>query len=241
LECIVIDGGSTDGTLDILGKYESKIILRSERDRGEADAINKGLKLATGDIVAYIDADDVYEEGAFLKVASFFSTNPGIKWAYGKCKIIDKDGLETRGAITVFKEFWQRRYSYNKLLIMDFIAQPAVFWRRELTDEIGLRDINERLVMDYEYWLRAGAKYNPGFIDEYLASWRAHFGSASIAEFDKEAKDALRLARRFANSNKILAVPQYLIFFCVVFVYSSLNFISRLGSLVKSCHSNRSM
>lgn len=236
LECIVIDGGSTDGTLDILSRYQSKIIWRSEKDKGESDAINKGLKLATGDIVAYIDADDVYEMGSFQEVVDFLEKNPDTKWVCGKCKIINGGGFEIRRPITWFKNFWLKRYSYNKLLIIDFIPQPAVFMRKVLIDEIGPFNINEHLVMDYEYWLRAGARYNPCFIDAYLAKWRVHAGSKSVEEFAKEAKDALRLTRRFANSNKILALPQYLTFFSVVFVYSFLNFISRIGSLAKNWH-----
>jgi len=212
LECIVIDGGSTDGTLDMLRKYENQIVWVSEKDRGQSDAINKGLKLARGDIVTYICADDVYERDCFQKVANFFDHNPTVKWVYGKCRIINKDGLEIRKPITWYKYFWQRTYSYNRLLITDFIAQPAVFWRKELTDEIGLFDINEHLVMDYEYWLRAGAKYNPGFIDDYLARFRLHPYSKSATKFSTAAREALSIARKYAGAEKrnFLLPLQYL-------------------------------
>ena len=130
--------------------------------------------------------------------------------------------MEIRKPIRGYKNFWQRRYSYNKLLIMDFIAQPAVFWRKELTGEIGLFDVNTHLVMDYEYWLRAGAKFNPGFIDEYLAKFRLHPLSKSSTKFSAAAKEALCVAKRYAKANKrIFLVPlQYLNYLFVVFTYS---------------------
>lgn len=231
-ELIVADSESEDGTLDIIKKYEDKLTLISEKDKGQSDAINKGLKLSSGDILAYICADDVYEKGCLRKVADFFEKNPDIKWAYGKCRIIDENDLEIRKLITWYKNFWQRRYSYNKLLVIDFIAQPAVFWRKELTDEIGLFDVNTTLVMDYDYWLRAGAKYNPGFIDDYLASFRQHNLAKSSADFSGAARELLSVAKRYANSEKrnFLIPLQYLNYFSVVLGYSILNLIFPLGA-----------
>ena len=231
-ELIVADGGSSDGTLDILKKYEKRLMWKSEKDNCKTDAINKGLKLASGDVVAYICADDVYERDCFKKVADFFEKNPDIKWAYGKCKVIDEKGLEIRKPVTWYKNFWQRRYSYNKLLVIDFIAQPAVFWRKELTEEIGLFDVNAMLVMDYEYWLRAGAKYNPGFIDDYLAGFRQHRQSESSVGFSGAARELLSFAKRYAKSEKrnFLVPLQYLNYFSVVLGYFILNLVSPLGA-----------
>jgi len=230
LECIVIDGGSQDGTLDILRKYHDKIILRSEKDEGESDAINKGLKLAKGDIIAYIDTDDVYEPGAFKKVANFFANNPDVKWACGKCRYIDKRGVEIRKPITWFKNFWLRRYSYKKFLIMNFVPQPSTFWRRELIDEIGLFDINIYLVNDYEYGLRAGAKYKPGFIDAYLAKQRMHPDSVTSKDPLEQLKENVKVARRYTNS-RVLITLNFLICFGIILVYSILNFASRFMRL----------
>ncbi len=226
LECIVMDGVSTDGTLDILKKYEGKIIWKSENDRGQSDAINKGLQLASGDIVTFINADDVYEKDCFEKIAIFFKKNPETKWIYGKCKIIDENGLEMRKLITWYKNYWQKRYSYSRLLMMDFIAQPAAFWRKELTDEIGLFDVNAHLAMEYDYWLRAGAKYDPKFIDEYLARFRLHSQSKSSTRFSEAARDALDIAKRYATANKqnFIVPLQYLNYFVVVLIYYILKF-----------------
>lgn len=219
-----MDGGSNDGTVDILKKYEYRIAWASEPDKGQSDAINKGLRLADGDIVTYLCADDLYRKYCLRKVADYFVKNPGIKWVYGKCKIIDEKEVEIRKAITWYKQFWQRRYSYNKLLVMDFLAQPAVFWRRELLEEIGLFDIEAHLAMEYDYWLRIGARYEPGFIDEYLANFRLHPVSKSSTRFQMAAKDALDIARKYTISEKrFFLIPlQYLNYLVVISTYSLL-------------------
>lgn len=228
-ECLVMDGGSTDGTIEILKRFGDRITWVSEKDNGQSDAINKGLRLASGDIVTYLNADDVYEKDCLGKVAGYFEKNPDVMWLYGKCRIVDRLGREVRRPVTWYKNFWQRRYSYLALLVTDFIAQPAAFWRRQLTEEMGLFDVDEHLVMEYEYWLRIGAKYQPGFIDDYLARFRLHPVSKSATRFSDAARSAFRVARRYAaGQGRGFLVPlQYLNYLTVVSVYSLL----RAGSL----------
>lgn len=221
VECIVVDGGSTDGTLDILKGYDGRIKLLKAPAKGEADAVNRGLRIATGDIVSWLDADDLYTVGALRLVETYFHYED-YQWLYGKCAIIDKDGKEIRRYITRFKEYWQRRYSYNKLLVLDFIAQPTVFWRRSLLEDIGYLDDTERLVMDYEYWLRLGAVYRPCFIDAYLACWRSHGDSATSRELVQDMKDALRVANKYAPRKPLINVLQYLTYLVCVGAYSVL-------------------
>ena len=230
VQCIVVDGGSDDGTRDILKKYEGRLEWLSEKDRGQSDAINKGLQLAKGEIVTYLNADDVYESGCLRKVADAFMRNPESRWVYGKCRVIDEHGVEIRKLITWYHDFWQRRYSYNRLLVVDFISQPSVFWRRELVEEFGLFDVDEHLAMEYDFWLRIGAKYRPVFIDECLSRFRLHPVSKSATGFSAAAKNALRVARRAAVAQKrgFLVPLQYLNYFAVVSVYSVLNLASRI-------------
>jgi len=230
LQCIVVDGDSDDGTQDILKKYEGRIEWISEKDRGQSDAINKGLKLAKGEIVTYLNADDVYEKDCLGKVADVFTQNPNCRWVYGKCRVIDENGTEIRKLITWYRSFWQRRYSYNRLLVVDFISQPSVFWRRELVDEFGLFDVNEHLAMEYDFWLRIGAKYEPVFIDEYLSRFRLHPVSKSATSFSAAAKNAMLVAKRSAVSQKrgFLVPLQYLNYLAVVSLYSMLNLASRI-------------
>ena len=104
------------------------------------------------------------------------------------------------------------------------MAQPAVFWRRELTEEIGLFDVDAHLAMDYDYWLRIGVRHEPGFIDEYLASFRLHPVSKSSRRFSEAAREALDMAKRYAISERrgFLVPLQYLNYFLVVITYSFL-------------------
>ena len=223
LEYIIMDGGSTDGTVEILKKYDGKITWRSEKDNGQSDAINKGLEMAVGDIVAYLNSDDTYEPGALEKVAEFFQKNPDKKWVYGKCKIINENDVEIRKPITWYKNFLLKKFSFAKLLSENFISQPATFWKRELLNEIGYFNENEHFCMDYEYWLRIGQKYPAGVISEYLANFRYYQNSKSGSVNKKQFQDELRIAKKYGQG-KILPILLHTInYYKIVFIYSCLN------------------
>ncbi len=222
LEYIVMDGGSTDGTAEILKKYGSKVIWRSEKDKGQANAVNKGLKLATGEILAYLNSDDVYEKDAFFKVAEFFDKNPKVKWVYGNCRIIDEEDREIRKWITAYKKFFLKRHSYSLLLVLDYISQPAVFWRKEITDEFGLFDESQYYELDYEYWLRIGKKYKPGFIDAYLASFRIHTQAKTGSNFLGHYWQELKVACKYTQ-NPFLLFLHFLNFLSIIGSYSILS------------------
>jgi len=213
-QVIVVDGGSTDGTLDVVKAFErtTEIVVLYRPPKGESNAINEGLKVAAGDVMAWLDADDEYRAacGARLWSASgydneqrpFHAVEKALQtamWCYGKCKIIDDRGFTTRHRVTAFKEYWQKRYSYGALKRLCFIAQPAVFWRREAMENVGLLDESERYVMDYDYWLRLGALYEPAFIDQYLASWRSHPGSETARALLQDIEDARRVAKKYGG------------------------------------------
>lgn len=222
LEYIVMDGGSTDGTLEILKSYGKQIVYRSEKDNGQGDAINKGLKLATGEVMAYLNSDDTYEPGALNKVAQFFERDERL-WVFGKCRIINEKDGESRNIITDYKNFWLSRYTYNTLLILDFISQPAVFWRRDAYEEIGPFDEDEYYELDYDYWLRLGKKYQPGFINSYLANFRVHKHAKTSAN-TKHFLEEIRVAKKYTN-NPIIIGLHYLNFLSIILGYS---FYSRL-------------
>lgn len=174
LEYIVVDGGSSDGTIEILKTYESRLIWISEKDTGQSDGINKGMRMATGDILSFLNSDDMYEPGALTAVAAQFMSDPSIMWLTGRCRIIDEDDREVRSIITAYKNFLLDHYRYKLLLIANPISQPATFWKKEIVEEIGLFDSGESLTMDYDYWLRIGRRYQPAIADENLAVFRVH-------------------------------------------------------------------
>jgi len=196
LEYIIIDGGSTDGTVDLIRKYESRLAYWvSEKDGGQSNAINKGLKRATGDIIAYINSDDYYLEGAFERVASAYRDNPGVDLWHGRCRIVDQRGAQVDEQIGSIKRYdeildlwgvwWKRR---------NFV-QPEVFWTRRIGEKVGAFREDLHLVMDYEYWLRIlSAGGTAGFIDAEVAAFRLHPNQKSTQPA-RTAEEHLRVVR----------------------------------------------
>ncbi len=242
LEYIVVDGGSTDDTLDILRKYEKELRWVSEPDSGQSDAINKGIRMSVGtspgDIVAYLNSDDTYEPGALNKVAEYFQENPACMWLAGRCRIIDEHDNEFRGFISRYKNFLLARYSYNILLVTNFICQPSTFLKRGLFDEIGLFDVNEHLVMDYEFWLRAGhsmpgghsvsgrAGHRPGIINSNLACFRVYLESKTSSSFKETFSRELAVSKRYTRSRLLIAL-HYLNSFGICTAYKLLHIAAR--------------
>ena len=141
IELFIKDGGSTDGTVEIIKHYADKYpkLIRwvSDNDKGQTNAINIGMRRVNGDILTYLNSDDIYKKGALKEVAEFFLKNPKIMWAYGKADIIDWDDKIIRRWITAYKNFWLRGYSYTTLLILNYISQMACFWRKEAAKDVG--------------------------------------------------------------------------------------------------------
>ena len=199
LEYIVMDGGSTDGTLDILRKYEDRLQWVSEPDRGQAHAINKGLARASGEVTAFLNSDDVYAPGALRAVGAYFADHAEAQWLTGKCSIIDEKGQEMRKAITAYKHFWLGFRSYDVLQVVNYISQPATFWRRGLLQEIGSLNEDLRYTMDYEYWLRIGQRYRPHVLRHRLAGFRLYTASKSGGGYEDQFAEELAVCRRFSS------------------------------------------
>jgi glycosyltransferase involved in cell wall biosynthesis len=199
LEYMIIDGGSTDDTLDILYRYQDQLTWISEADRGQVDAINKGLKLASGEVLAYLNSDDLYLPGALRRVGTYFAEHPQADWLTGYCQNVDGDGRPIRGLIRAYKIFWLRWPSYRVLLVLNYIAQPATFWRRRVTEAIGPLDESLNYTMEYQYWLRIGAEHRLHVLKEDLAVFRLHNQSKSGNTAHKQFEEELGVARGFAG------------------------------------------
>lgn len=226
LEYIIIDGGSTDGSLEIIKKYKDKLKYISEKDTGQSNGINKGLKMATGDIVAFLNSDDLYLQGTLDKVAKYFRENPDCMWLTGYCRIIDDNGIIHKQFITKYKNICLRNFNLTNLLIEDPISQPATFWRRKLHDEVGFIDENLHFSMDQDLWARFAKRYKLHILPEYLAKFRFSSNTKTGANVEKTLQESKLVAKRYSNK-KILLIIQWLSNLKRIFVYKYLNSIKR--------------
>jgi glycosyltransferase involved in cell wall biosynthesis len=188
LEYIIIDGGSTDGSVDIIKKYEKKLSYWvSEKDRGQSDAINKGLRRASGEILAWLNSDDCYLPGTLERVAEFFSSHPAVDLVYGDLLLIDGGG-KTLGIRRVVP------YNYTLALYgLSTVPQPSAFFRRRALDVVGLLDEELHYQMDTEFFLRFGRKgLNIKHLPVPLAMFRLHAQSKTVSEYHNKVQRANR-------------------------------------------------
>lgn len=151
LEHIVFDGASTDDTVEILESRSGSVTWVSEPDRGQAHAINKAIALSKGDVIGWLNSDDVYYPGAVAAALDFLDANPDVDVVYGMADHIDIDDV-------AFEPYPTEPWNSERLYEACFICQPAVFFRRRLIDSYGYLDESLHYCMDYEFWLRLAAK-----------------------------------------------------------------------------------
>lgn len=204
LEYLVMDGASTDGSVAILERYAAAGKLRfvSQKDDGQSAALNEGFRRTSGAIVGWLNSDDLYAAGALRVVAEYFATHPDVEWLFGQCPIVDRHDRRIKDWITRYKAFWLRRYSYRRLLIENFISQPAVFFRRRLLDRVGALDPDYHLAMDYDLWLRMGRVAAPAFLDRELAYFRSSGDNKMSLQWRKSFEEDLAAARRVADEGE---------------------------------------
>ncbi|HMO02455.1 MAG TPA: glycosyltransferase [Oligoflexia bacterium] len=210
IEYIFTDALSTDGTREIIAEYGDKIKLIDAPKLNQSEGINLGFQMAKGDYIAFINADDVYQAGAFDLADRAFRCNPDKLWLVGQCDIIDEKGFPMHGFISRYKNFLLKNYSYFLLLTENFICQPAVFLRRSALETCGYLDTSENLAMDYEWWLRIGRDNSPIIINEKLASFRRMRNTKSNRFFVQQFKDDLRLSLKYsklAGAAARMAIP----------------------------------
>ena len=150
LDYWVIDGGSTDDTVKILKGYGKRVNWLSEKDNGQADAINKGFARAKGEILAWLNSDDYYEPGTLKKVATYFDSHPEVDFLFGDMNFVDEKGSHPQQCN------YLSDYSFARLLKYCYICQPSVFFRRSVLKKVGYLDTHYTYAFDYDYWLRIG-------------------------------------------------------------------------------------
>jgi len=178
LQFIIMDGGSTDGTVEIIRKYERYLTWRSERDRGQADALNKALQLADGELVGWQNSDDVYFPGAFQRMHELSRRRPRAVLYNGTVVKIDSDDR-----ITYISKYI--RPSRLRLLYEGFImSSQGVFWRRDIQSSVGFYNPDLYIAMDVDFWLRVLEVGTAEFLPQIIGGFRAHEGTktSSFAE-----------------------------------------------------------
>jgi glycosyltransferase involved in cell wall biosynthesis len=193
IEYIVIDGGSSDNTLEIINKYSDSIAyLVSEPDNGMYHAINKGISLANGQIVAYLNSDDLYYPNSLSKVVKIFNDNPSADLVYGNLDFIDAAGNKL--FTQIYPSFnWSRFVSANFAMI----GQPSAFWRKGLIEEIGLFDETMKMASDFDFFIRAGKDAKLLHVQEILAAFRIHLNSLTGSQRKLGDEEVCRIHEKY--------------------------------------------
>jgi len=176
IEYIIIDGGSTDNTVEVIQKYADCLAYWvSEPDRGQTHAINKGFERATGEVIAWLNSDDRYCEDALAAVGAYFANHPECMWVCGNILFTDEYGSVFARKKSIYSPFIIRHGSSS-------LYQPNVFVRRSVLQEVGFLREDFHLMMDREWFCRIASKYPPHIIDKDFALFRWHSSSKSSSK-----------------------------------------------------------
>ena len=195
IEYLVIDGGSTDGSISVIEKYSDRLAYWvSEPDQGQVDAINKGLRRATGEIVAWINSDDMYVAGAISEAVAALQAHQDVGMVYG-------DGIMVDGNNKLLDLHAYRTYDVLDLLCFDVLLQPTVFMRREVLDKVGLLSDQYHMVLDHDLWIRIASEGPILHIPSFWAVERTHEGAKTVAMTGTFIEEARELIRRAEESS----------------------------------------
>jgi glycosyltransferase involved in cell wall biosynthesis len=175
LEYLVMDGASTDGTLEILRRYTSRLRWQSAPDNGHADAVNRGFRATTGAVLGWLNSDDLYMPGAVRAVLDFLGDHPEVDVVYGDANHVDADDR-------FIERYPTEPWNVARLAEVCFISQPAAFFRRRVVEQHGGLDTSFPYSLDYEFWLRLeGRGVRFAYLPRILAATRLHPAAATLA------------------------------------------------------------
>ena len=202
-EHIIVDGGSTDATLDIIKSYaatDSRVRWISEPDRGISDAMNKGVALATGEVITHLNADDYYPHPQVLStVRDSFSRNPKAAWLTAGLTFVSEEGAFIR-------DIRVRRYSYRRLVRGNIILHPSTFIKRDLYNAVGGLKLSLSFCMDYDLFLRLGSVAPPLTVDKQLSCFRVHADSRSVVNAEQAYEEEYRVRMDYLRSKGLSTV-----------------------------------
>jgi glycosyltransferase involved in cell wall biosynthesis len=214
LEVIVQDGGSIDGTYKIIKEYEKKypevFKIESKNDGGQVNAINIGFKKAKGDLLTYINADDVYETGAFFSVIKEYQKHSEALWFVGRGKVINPSSEEIVKAVTSYKNLLLNLNSRFFLLVTNYLMQPSVFLTKKAYQKFGpFTGFSNGMVMEYCLWLRLSKISMPVVIKNTLSSFRITGDNISSISYKDLLKEDESIVRRFTKNIFIILLHKF--------------------------------
>jgi glycosyltransferase involved in cell wall biosynthesis len=195
LEYIITDGGSSDSSVEVIKKYESHLAYWiSEPDRGQANGINKGFRKCTGEIIAFLNSDDLYQADTLQTVAQCFSQNSEVQWIGSPIDIVDEHGKYLKSCpVSPFR----RNVNWLEGL---WFPQPSSFWHRDLMEQVGLLDESLYFCFDQEYWARfACAGHQPLILEKPLSVEREHEARKTSNHSEKYLLERLYIAEKYMS------------------------------------------
>jgi len=192
IEYVVMDGGSTDGTIEILKRYGDRLRYVSAPDGGAADAINRGFQNCRGSILAWLNADDVYLPGAVSAAVSKFMSTPDAAVVYGEACWTNPDG-------EVIRPYPVRPFDRDRLLRECYICQPACFFRRSAFEQAGRLDATLEVVFDHDLWIRLSQQHQFCQVDRHLANSRMHGASKTLGNRPQMYRESFQIFKRYAD------------------------------------------
>ncbi len=206
LEYIIVDGGSIDGSVDVIKRYESKLAWWvSEKDKGQTDAINKGFAHAKGDFLAWLNSDDTYEPDTLSSAVKFLQTHPEVGLVYGDANYINEDGRVIGRFPAAQTELVRLRRGYVH------IPQQAAFFRADLWHMVGPLDPSFYFAMDYDLWVRLAIHSQVKYVPQTWANFRLHTTGKTISADDRCWPEMLRVHYRDGGSFLSVIVAKYYI------------------------------
>jgi glycosyltransferase involved in cell wall biosynthesis len=191
IELIVLDDGSTDNTIELLKSFEKNLIWDHHKNIGEASTVNKGLKMASGEILSVLSSDDILYENAVEEIVRFMIDNPNISVVYPDWNKIDKESRVIQKNETV-------EYDFLKMIKWNYcFPGPGTFFKSEVFFDTKGRDKAFVFLSDYDFWIRAGLNHNFARISKVLAGFREHTSSASSSGSPKRAEEHIRVMEKF--------------------------------------------
>ena len=206
LEYIIIDGGSTDGSVEIIQRYQDRLAYWvSEPDKGQTDAINKGFSRATGEILAWLNSDDTYEPGAVSKAVAALEKNRNASMVYGDANFINTEGRVIGRFPAAQTDYRRLRQGYVH------IPQQAAFFRAKHWRQVAPLDDSYFFAMDYDLWVRLSALAPLVYVPDVWANFRMHGDAKSVAADDRCWPEMLKVHRRLGGSNISIIYAKHLV------------------------------